>query len=144
MLEIEPAVRIERTGWRDLELSQRHRQWGWNCPAVDLDFLFLEYDNGKATAVVEYKNERAAAVNAVHPTYQALIDLGNRAQVPVFVVRYSSDFSRWLVSPMNRHAREHMQSATAMSEAQYVAFLYRVRGRDVPSGLIEKLMSVQA
>jgi len=47
-------VRPERTGWRDLELSKRHRQWGWDCPGIDLDFLFLEYDRGKAVAIVEY------------------------------------------------------------------------------------------
>ena len=34
-------VRPERTGWRDEKLSQRHRMWGWDCPAVDIDFLLL-------------------------------------------------------------------------------------------------------
>jgi hypothetical protein len=47
-----PEVKKERSGWRDLELSGRHRRWGWDCPAVDLDFLFLEYDKGKAVALV--------------------------------------------------------------------------------------------
>lgn len=31
-------VRKERTEWRDLSLSKRHRRWGWDCPAVDLGF----------------------------------------------------------------------------------------------------------
>ena len=83
-------VKQERTGWRDLRLSQRHRRWGWDCPAVDLDFLFLEYDRGKAVALVEYKHEQAAPQYASHPTYQAMIDLGNRASVPVFAARYLS------------------------------------------------------
>ena len=34
-----PEVRQERSGWRDMRLSERHRRWGWNCPAVDLDHL---------------------------------------------------------------------------------------------------------
>ena len=50
----------ERTGWRDQALSERHRAWGWDCPALDMDFVMIEYDNGKATALVEYKHEQAA------------------------------------------------------------------------------------
>ena len=50
-------VKQERTNWRDEALSQRHRQWGWNCPGLDLDFVFLEYDKGRAVAVVEYKTK---------------------------------------------------------------------------------------
>lgn len=46
----------ERSGWRDMELSGRHRIWGFNCPAVDLDFLMVEYNLGIAIAVVEYKH----------------------------------------------------------------------------------------
>jgi hypothetical protein len=51
-------VAKERSGWRDLELSQRHRAWGFDVPAVDIDY-FLAYDNGKAVALIEYKHERA-------------------------------------------------------------------------------------
>ena len=54
-----PEVRAERTGWRDEELSQEHRKWGFDCPTVDIDFLMLEYDTGRASALVEYKNEHA-------------------------------------------------------------------------------------
>lgn len=38
----------ERTGWRDENLSRRHREWGFHCPAVDLGFLLIEYDTGEA------------------------------------------------------------------------------------------------
>jgi hypothetical protein len=129
-----PVVAKERSGWRDLGLSDRHRLWGWNCPAVDLDFLFLEYDNGKASAVVEYKHELAPwPVNAAHPTYQAMIDLGNRAGLPVFAVRYKSDYSRYRAVPMNSHAKRWLPETATLLESQWVSLLYKIRGRDFPA-----------
>lgn len=131
------SVRTERTGWRDLGLSERHRQWGWDCPAVDLDFLFLEYDRGKATALVEYKHERAQPQLASHPTYQALIDLGTRAGIPVFAVRYADDYSWWRVVPLNAAAREWVPERCEMTEREYISMLYRVRGYEAPERLFE-------
>lgn len=122
----------ERTGWRDLRLSERHRRWGWDCPAVDLDFLFLEYDHGKAVALVEYKHELAAPQYASHPTYQAMIDLGNRASVPVFAARYADDFSTWEITPLNPTARQWLNKRTGMTEREWVEFLYRIRGHELP------------
>lgn len=130
-------VKRERTRWRDLRLSKRHRRWGWDCPAVDLDFLFLEYDKGRAVALVEYKHERAAPQYATHPTYQAMIDLGNRAGVPVFACRYNDDFTEWRVVPLNGKAKEFLSERTAMSEIEWVTFLYRLRGYDPPSTLFD-------
>ena len=130
-------VRAERTGWRDLGLSERHRRWGWDCPAVDLDFLFLEYDRGKAVALVEYKHERARPQYASHPTYQAMIDLGNRAGVPVFAVRYADDFTWWKVTPLNPVAKQWLPQHTEMTEREWVTFLYRLRGYEPPVGVFE-------
>lgn len=132
-----PSVKEERTGWRDLDLSARHRQWGWDCPAVDLDFLFLEYDRGKAVAIVEYKHERAMPQKASHPTYQAMIDLGNRAKIPVFAVRYAGDFSWWLVVPLNECAEVWLPERKHMDERQWVELLYHMRGYEMPEGLWE-------
>lgn len=134
-----PDVRPERTGWRDLELSARHRHWGWDCPAVDLDFLFLEYDKGKAVAIVEYKHERAAPQFASHPTYQAMIDLGNRAGIPVFAARYKADFSEWKITPLNSKAKEYLTGLTIYTEAEWVSFLYKLRGYIAPKELLEGL-----
>jgi len=53
----------------------------------------LEYDRGKAVAIVEYKHEKAAKQYVSHPSYQAIIDLGNKAGIPVFACRYAGDFS---------------------------------------------------
>ena len=130
-------VRQERTGWRDLSLSQRHRKWGWDCPAVDLDFLFLEYDKGKAVAIVEYKHEKAKEQFASHPTYQAMIDLGTRADVPVIAVRYADDFTWWKVIPLNGKAREWLPERQEMTEREWVTFLYNLRGYNPPEELFD-------
>lgn len=130
-------VREERTGWRDLSLSERHRRWGWNTPAVDLDFLFLEYDRGKAVALVEYKHERAAPQYRTHPTYQAMIDLGDRAGIPVFCARYADDFSWWRITPLNVNAREYVPEQVTMSEREWVTLLYHIRGYELPDEVFE-------
>lgn len=130
-------VKSERSGWRDLALSERHRKWGWDCPAVDLDFLFLEYDKGQPVAIVEYKHECASPQYACHPTYQAMINLGTRAGIPVFAVRYKSDFTEWIVIPLNEIARTAQQERISMSEREFVTFLYRLRGYTPPDELFD-------
>lgn len=134
-----PEVRQERTGWRDEALSRRHRRWGWDCPAVDLDFLFLEYDHGRASAIVEYKNEHAAPQYASHPTYQAMIDLGNRAGIPVLACRYADDFSQWKVTPLNHEARKYIPNRVTLSEQEWVRLLYRIRGYEVPQAVLDAI-----
>jgi hypothetical protein len=135
MSENNHTVRAERSGWRDLALSERHRQWGWDCPALDLDFLFLEYDRGKATAIVEYKHEKAPSLKVWHPTFRAMIDLGDRAGLPVFAVRYAGDFSWWKVHPLNPHAQRWLAESSLLSERQWVELLYRIRGHPLPENL---------
>ncbi len=131
-----PEVRPERTGWRDEALSQRHRRWGWDCPAADLDFLFLEYDRGKAVAIVEYKNEHAAPQYACHPTYMAMIDLGNKAGLPVFACRYSDDFTKWKAVPLNDKAREFLSERKTLTEQGWVRLLYSICGYDIPQEVL--------
>ena len=132
-----PDVRPERTGWRDEALSRRHRRLGWDCPAVDIDFLFLEYDHGRASAIVEYKNEHAAPQYASHPTYQAMIDLGNKAGIPVIACRYSDDFSKWKVVPLNDAAKKHIPQRVELNEQGWVKLLYKIRGYEVPHGVLD-------
>ena len=132
------TVRPERTGWRDQELSARHRMWGWNCPWLDLDFVALEFNNGKPAFLVEYKNERAAPVNCDHPTYRAFAELGNgyREGIPVFICRYASDFSWLKVRPLNDKAKKFLSHATVMNEADWVSLMYKIRGREAPPMLL--------
>lgn len=99
-----PSVRKERTFERDMELSQLHREWGWDVPAFDIDFL--EYDQGKPIALIEYKRrdnwETAPVVRDAN--LKALITLGQQAKVPVFCVFYKPDHSMFRVIGLNSYA----------------------------------------
>lgn len=130
-------VRQERSFWRDEGISQRHRKWGFDCPAVDLDFLLLEYDNGEPVAIIEYKQEHAATQWASHPSYRAIISLGTSAAVAVFAVRYSSDYLLYRVTPLNPKASQFMSGSHKLSEPEFVALLYQLRGREMPPNLLE-------
>lgn len=123
-------VRPERTHWRDERISKKHKLWGWDCPAIDIDFLMVEYDHGKAVALVEYKHECAAPQKPSHPSYRALVDLGNRAGLPVLAVRYADDFSWWRVVPLNQAAKQWLPDRQVMGELDWVRLLYRMRGYD--------------
>jgi len=126
-------VRKERTGWRDERISRKHREWGWDCPAIDIDFLMLEYDLGKAIALVEYKHEKAAPVQFKHPSYRALKDLSDRASIPAFVVRYADDFSWWEATALNSLGEKWLPKPKKMAEKEWVAFLYQLRGQRSPT-----------
>ncbi len=132
-------VPLERTGWRDAGLSQRHRQWGVACPAADIDLLLMEVDRRKVTALVEYKGEFAPPQFVTHPTYLAMASLGDAAEVPVFATRYSTDFTVWKVTPLNRVAKKILPERQQMSERQWVTFLYNLRGQQPPEEIFQLL-----
>lgn len=123
----------ERTGWRDQKISARHRLWGHDCPAVDIDFLMLEYDRSRAVAIVEYKHERARPLLTQNPSILAIIDMGNRAKLPVFAVRYADDFSWWQVMPLNNLAKQWTPQPIKMVEPEWISLLFRIRGRKPPT-----------
>lgn len=133
---LEQQVRVERTGWRDLALSERHRLWGMDCPMLDVDFLAVEYDLGLPQAIVEYKEAHAQKQWSLHPSFKALQILGTRANLPVFAVRYAADFCSFRVTALNALAKTYVPHATDLSEVGYVSLLYRIRGRAMPSGLL--------
>lgn len=139
-MNIQPQVREERTGWRDLGLSHRHRLWGWDCPAVDIDFLMVEYDRGIARALVEYKNECAPEPDWEHPSMRAIGDVASRAGIPFLVVCYATDFAWFDVWPCNTEAKRWApEGNVTLSEPEYVNMLYRIRGRLMPSSVREQL-----
>ena len=101
----------------------------------------VEYDYGKPAGIIEYKNFRARPVSRVHPTIRALSYLATRAEIPFFVVRYMGpkDCSNWKfdISPINRiaesacatHLNSEIGSSGYLIEAEFVSFLYAIRGR---------------
>jgi len=127
-------VKPERTFWRDEALSQRHRRWGFNCPATDIDFPLIEYSAGKVKALIEYKHESAnidfiRSSIGMHPkSYSALCDLADRASIPFFITIYTEDFRFWQVIPYNSYAKAWLVKEEVMTEKEYVTFLYKLRG----------------
>lgn len=128
----------ERTGWRDEKLSKRHREWGYDCPAVDIDFLMCEYDQGEPVAIVEYKNEHHDPHKTSPTAYKALVRLGDMANIPVIKCTYSDDLSSFTIAPLNHYARETMQrpDKITITEKQYVQFLYFMRNRKTPDEIL--------
>jgi hypothetical protein len=133
-------VKEERTGWRDQGISMRHRAWGYDCPALDIDFLMLEYDHGKAAALVEFKNENADRVRLEHPSMRAVIGLADNSAIPFFVVRYASDFTWYEVHPANVRAHEIVPNPTRLTEPEWIELLYFCRDRKIPDGLLETMI----
>lgn len=122
----------ERNGWRDEGISRRHRLWGVECQATDIDWLVLEYRCEykvvRAVAFIEYKNENAPRKDDLLP-YHAIRQVSNSAELPFFVVRYTSDFKTYLVIAMNEWAKIRLQSdERQFTEEKFVHFLYWLRG----------------
>lgn len=124
--------RTERTGWRDSELSERHGHWGFNCPAVDLDFVMMEYNHGKPSALVEYKHKNARPPNPDHATYRALIALADgyiNGPLACFVAIYDPDDWSFVVIPLNYTAQQHYSHCIreTLSEQRFVRSLHLLR-----------------
>jgi hypothetical protein len=135
----EVAVAQERTGWRDLALSKRHREWGFDCPIVDIDFLVVEYDREMPRAIIEYKHEQAWPIDYEGSNYKALETLGNWSGLPFFICWYSGNLKKYKPMPMNEHAKSWLETSVVMNELQYVSFLYRIRGREMPKEVYTRI-----
>lgn len=124
------SVKPETHGFRDESISRRHRLWGFNCPAVDIDFLMVEYNVGKPVALVEYKYYLAKRPDFAHATYRSLrllADGYNEGPLPFFLSLYSRDDWSFRVIPVNDTAKQHFQDGEHLSELEYVKRLYRMR-----------------
>lgn len=119
----------ERTGWRDMRLSLRHRDWGFDCPAVDLDFLMLEYNIGYPVAVVDYKHYQAAPPNLGGASHKAAGRLYNEdgEQLPYLIARYWPETWAFRVVGANKAGQRLAPTWLDMSERDYVAGLYKLR-----------------
>lgn len=127
-----PPTRKEKTGWRDLSLSLRHRDWGFNCPAVDIDLL-VEFNCGIPAAIIEYKRWNSNPDDSVH-SIRCLEILADRAKVAFFVVRYTNSESNWFFEIVlsNGIGAEIIRAngyrfPLRFSEIEFVRFLYRLR-----------------
>lgn len=122
----------ERTGWRDQAISERHRLWGHNCPAVDLDFVLIEFHHARPVALVEYKHRNARPTDRSHPTIRTLVELADgyrHGPLPCMVVRYDREPWTFEVEPLNAAAEVVFgpSGGRTLSEQEYVRTLYAVR-----------------
>ena len=138
-----PNVKGERTHWRDAALSERHRLYGADCPAVDVDFLLVEFDCGRPCALVEYKSGDPRPLDFEHPSYRALRHLADASRIPAAVVFYSPSFWHFTGYPLNARAVEWFAEGEVLSELEYVTRLYRLRGRVVPAAVTCRLNQVK-
>lgn len=119
----------ERTGWRDEALSRRHRKWGLNCPAEDIDFILIEYDNATPVAIVEYKHWQAKPVDLNEANYKALRRMADKCELPLIVAKYWPDTWAFRVQPVNDLAKRIYHDNVGLTEQRYVESLYFIRGR---------------
>ncbi|MEA1928277.1 MAG: hypothetical protein U9N73_08715 [Candidatus Auribacterota bacterium] len=124
--------RTERTNWRDAKLSKRHGAWGFNCPAVDLDFVMLEYNYGIPCAIIEYKHIKAQVVNPTHANYKALAKLADGYKdgpLPCFIARYDPNNWSFQITPLNEKAAQYYKHCLneKISEQRFVKSLHLLR-----------------
>lgn len=140
----------ERTGWRDHDFALRHRSYGFNAPFQDVDSIWVEYDRCRPMVLCEFKLRDTPSVE-VETT--VLRNLAEMADLPAVAVRYwppdpqgdvgpadlpGWTFKVWALNPRAR-AVTGERNPVYMSEAQYVAMLYRFRERAMPAALREWL-----
>lgn len=134
---IRDDVTQERSGVRHLELSRRHREWGVDCPATDIDCL-VEIARGVPVAIIEYKRDTADLEQSLQ-SWRSLWILADKARIAFFLAVWSQsagEYSFRIERANNRGVemiREHRgisRQDETMSEREYVKFLYLIRDRD--------------
>ena len=130
-------VTKERTGVRDLTLNLRHREWGVDCPATDIDCL-VEIARGKPVAIVEYKKDNADLEQS-RQSWKSLSILADKAQIAFYIAVWTLSAGEYTfrIERANdiavRLIRDHLgtnDETQALSEREYVRFLYLIRDRD--------------
>ena len=138
---------------RDAWLSGRHRVWGSNVPAMDMDFILAEYDKCVPVALIDYKHEHGT-INLESANNRTLTALGDMASIPAFIVRYGhsnqdgwwgevpEDSVPWFqIIALNSHAHTadlpSNANDTKLSELVYVSWLYEMRGRKIPQAIVD-------
>lgn len=145
------GVRKESTGWRDQFISEWHRKIGYNAPAMDIDGIttlggehegsWIEYDHREPVALFEYKTaghlEQRGWKKLIEEV-KPLTSLGNRASLPAYLVVYDSRKIRFLPYCLTETGVDYVGDIW-LSERDYAAFLYHIRGRSIPAEIYARL-----
>jgi hypothetical protein len=136
-----PMSQNEKLGFRCEDLSARHRLWGKNLAAVDLDFPLLEYHHERPVALIEFKYKtNTRLIDETHPSIRALKHLADAASIPLLLVRYFPSTWTFWISPGNDHARAITPvGGLELTEREFVTLLHNIRRAPVPQGLLETL-----
>ncbi|MEC8394378.1 MAG: hypothetical protein VX003_05920 [SAR324 cluster bacterium] len=121
---------IERTGWRDHELSARHRKWGDRLYGVDVDFLMVEYYARRAVMMVDYKHNVArSSVDENSASHQALAWLADGKSIPFVICIYNFDIEEPLIEvlPVNQTAKDYFGGPHILTE-DWVRCQHHLRG----------------
>ena len=123
----------EAKEWRDEWISERHRTWGYQLPATDIDFMLLEYTGSKPIALIEYKtigSVKYVGMDKVMRGHAPVSNLADMADLPSFVVVYDIHAIKFWVMPSNNKAALLLinDNYDAISENKFVSFLRQLRG----------------
>lgn len=112
-------------------ISRRHRRYGADLTAVDLDFLL--YKGEQPIALFEYKLglDRALPPGERRSTY-AVSNLATLAGIPFFLVKYDAETWTFKVESSNAPGRG-LVPRDLLSEAEWIDFLYSLRGERPPA-----------
>lgn len=125
-------------------LSERHRAWTDNVPAVDIDATggqlltaaFVEYDNKEPVALIDYKDHRTRHLKDTDPSLIVLTRLATRAGLPFYTVVYTDNgdepwswtFTVHSCTMLAAEQRLFPQLVGQFTEQDYVYWLLRIRG----------------
>ena len=123
----------EAKEWRDEWISERHRTWGYQLPATDIDFMLLEYSGSKPIALIEYKtigSMKYVGIDKVMRGHAPVSNLADMANLPSFIVAYDINAIKFWVWATNNHAELELlgDNYEAISESKFVSFLKGLRG----------------
>jgi hypothetical protein len=135
------VTRQEETGWRDLELSRRHRLWGDGCAMTDIDFLATEYDYGVPAGIVEFKRFGLSAKrpDLNHPNMRALAALADGVNNPFLVAHYQTRPFGFRVFVGNGNDGNYFVDDGLYTEREFVRGLYYLRGKSARRSILEQL-----
>jgi hypothetical protein len=84
-------TKLDGGTWPGEEISRRHRMWGFHFPAVDIDMLLIDSNDGEPCGLFEFKHECAAPIRPGDPNIAAAKAFADVANLPFHIVRYRQD-----------------------------------------------------
>lgn len=134
-------MRKTDSGWRDAGLASWHESRGIGCPAPGITFAMVEYDRGQPVGIVNYvrRGETLPRGEDVARTYAGFGELsGPNGPLPFLTAVY--DPYNWAMTlyahnSVARAVADMDGKVTRVSEYEFAAILYRMRGRYIADEL---------